>query len=97
MVVYEDDLFFGCADEIRYERIGIPHTACSEELFLWLLMRADEEGYFLLIQLQTVLYTQETVIYMLLEGYKLMIDGIAIQQILLKYAICPRPEEDALR
>ena len=57
IVVYEDDLFFGCTDEVGYERIGIPHTSCSKELFLWLLMCMDEKGYLLFVLLEAIFDT----------------------------------------
>ena len=34
---------------------------------------------------------------MLLEGNELAVDAVATEEVLLKDAICPRPEEDALR
>ncbi len=97
IVVNKDDLLFRRTDEIGDERVGIPHTSSCEEFFLRLLMRVNEEGYLFLIMLQAIFDAKEAIVNMLLEGYKLMIDSIALQQILLKYGICPRPEEDALR
>lgn len=60
-------------------------------------MCVNKESNLILVLLQAIFNAEKTVIDMLLEGYQLMVDGIAIQQILLKYAICLRPEEDALR
>ena len=58
---------------------------------------ADEEVELLLLLILTLFDAKHAFINVLLEGNELMVDRIAIQQILLKYAICPRPEEDALR
>ncbi len=84
IVIYEDDLFFGCTDEVGYERIGIPHTACSKELFLWLLMCMDEEGYFFLVLLQAIFDAKETIVNMLLKSYQLFVDSIAFEEVLLE-------------
>ena len=92
IVIYEDDLFFCCTDEIGDERISVPHASGGEELFLGLLMGMDEERDLLFVLLKAVFYAKKAFIYMLLECDKMAVDGIALEKVLLQHTCCPNAE-----
>ena len=92
VIINEDDLLLGGADDGGHVGVGVPHTAGGEEALLWLLVDVNEELDLLLLILHLLLECNETGVYLLLECYEVAIDGIASEHVVFEHACCPLTE-----
>ena len=95
--INEDNFVLCTFDKGLCDLSTFKEMALKDDTLVRGLVGANEERYLFFMLLKAIFNTNEPVINMLLECDKLVVDAVATEEVLLKDAICPRPEEDALR
>ena len=97
IAIDEDDFGGGALDEGFGYLAAFEQVAFEYDSFMGRLIGAHEEVDLLLVLLKGLLDGGEATINSFLEGNELVVDAVALEEVLLEDVVCPCAEEDALR